>query len=242
MASRRERRRAAALARQKATPNAFVENIASTTIAFDRAESGSCWETTIPAIDPMPDHKISPEEYDKLSRDLLREAAKPPLSLCPLVCRPVEKADYEKLGALLMQMFEEVGRATLNPQKACVEIVDTCENGACFVVMHGEAMVGAVGINEIPGGLFYSDSRFLIDKFFFIRKEYRPQNLDANAFKLLLGEVQSLVNATGIPCFLRVFNEKRIRARNMVEEIATAFGIYPAGAVLQVSPAQETRH
>ena len=202
MASRRERRRAAALARQKATPNAFVENIASTTIAFDRAE-------------PPP---------------------------CPLVCRPVEKADYEKLGALLMQMFEEVGRATLNPQKACVEIVDTCENGACFVVMHGEAMVGAVGINEIPGGLFYSDSRFLIDKFFFIRKEYRPQNLDANAFKLLLGEVQSLVNATGIPCFLRVFNEKRIRARNMVEEIATAFGIYPAGAVLQVSPAQETRH
>jgi hypothetical protein len=157
-----------------------------------------------------------------------------------LTSRPATQEDEEAIAKLLFCMYQEVGRCPLNPQKACMEIVDTVRNHACFVVEHNGMIVGTVGISPLPGGLFYSDAPWLIDKWWFIMAQYRPENLDAAAFKLLLSEVQKLVNAVGTPCFLRVFNEKRARVRDGVDEIGRVYACYPAGAIIEVSP--EMKH
>jgi hypothetical protein len=58
-------------------------------------------------------------------------------------------------------------------------IVDTVRNHACFVVEHNGTIIGSAGITPLPGGLFYSDSPWLIDKWFYIMPSYRPSNLEA---------------------------------------------------------------
>ena len=121
------------------------------------------------------------------------------LTVSPLVSRPATLEDCEKIAILLAAMYQEVGRAALNPQKAWAEIIDTVQNGACYVVEHQDLLVACIGMTYRPGGLFYSDAPWFIDKFFYVRPEYRPESLDASAFTKLLGEVQNLVDSTGCP-------------------------------------------
>jgi hypothetical protein len=155
-----------------------------------------------------------------------------------LTSRPATQEDEEAIAKLLFCMYQEVGRCPLNPQKACMEIVDTVRNHACFVVEHNGMIVGTVGISPLPGGLFYSDAPWLIDKWFYIMPSYRPENLDGGAFSLLLDEVRTLCTRTRIPCFLRIFNDKRTRARDDTDRIGRSFCCYPAGATIEIHPAQ----
>ena len=155
-----------------------------------------------------------------------------------LTSRPATQEDEEAIAKLLLCMYQEVGRCPLNPQKAFAEIVDTVRNHACFVVEHNGLIVGVVGISPLHGGLFYSDAPWLIDKFIYVQPQYRPENLDACAFKLLLAEVHRLVNATQIPCFLRVFNEKRTRVRDGMDVIGRVYACYPAGVIVEIHPEQ----
>jgi hypothetical protein len=155
-----------------------------------------------------------------------------------LTSRPATQDDEEAIAKLLLCMYEEVGRAPLNVEKALHEVADTVRNHACFVVEHNGLIVGSAGISPLVGGLFYSDAPFLIDKWFYVQRQYRPSNLDANAFTLLLNEVRGLCNQTGIPCFLRIFNDKRVRARDDIDRIGRALCCYPAGATVEIQPAQ----
>jgi hypothetical protein len=161
--------------------------------------------------------------------------------LTELTSRPATQADEEAIAKLLLCMYEEVGRAPLNVAKALHEVADTVRNHACFIVEHNGLVVGSAGINPLIGGLFYSDAPFLIDKWFYVARPYRPENLDAAAFKLLLAEIKHLVDTVGIPCFVRVFNEKRVRVRDSLDAIGRAYACYPAGANIEIHPGN-TRH
>jgi hypothetical protein len=159
-----------------------------------------------------------------------------------LTSRPATQDDEQAIARLLLCMYEEVGRCPLNPQKAALEIVDTVRNHACFIVEHNGAIIGSAGITPLPGGLFYSDSPWLIDKWFYIMPAYRPSSLDANAFSMLLNDIKDLCSRTGIPCFIRVFNDKRVRARDDVDRIGRVFCCYPAGATIEVHPSTPMAH
>jgi len=153
-----------------------------------------------------------------------------------LTSRPATQEDEEAIAKLLLCMYQEVGRCPLNPQKACTEIVETVRNHACFIVEHNGLIVASVGIAPLYGGLFYSDSPWLIDKWFYVMPSYRPESLDAGAFSLLLNEVKNLCDRAQIPCFLRIFNDKRVRVRDDIDRIGHVFCCFPAGVTMEIHP------
>lgn len=135
-------------------------------------------------------------------------------------------------------MYQEVGRCPLNITKALREIAHTVREHACFVVEHNGLIVASAGIGPLHGGLFYSDAPWLADKWFYVLPSHRPASLHASAFGLLLHEVRGLCNQTGIPCFIRVFNDKRVRVRDAVDRTGRVFCCYPAGATVEINPVQ----
>lgn len=144
--------------------------------------------------------------------------------------------DCEDVARLLYQMYLESGRASLNPEKAWLEVVDTVENHAAFGVFHKELMVASVGLIPLDGGLFYSDVPWFIDKWCYVLPQYRPHRLDSLPFDMLLNEVQWLCDMSDRAAIITVFNEKRVRVRDEVSRIAQKLAIYPAGAVIEVRP------
>jgi hypothetical protein len=144
--------------------------------------------------------------------------------------------DCKHVAKLLYEMYREAGRATLNPEKAWLEIVDTVENHAAFGVFHNDLLIASVGLIPLEGGLFYSDAPWFIDKWCYVLPQYRPHRLDSVPFEMLLREVQWLCNIAERAAIITVFNEKRVRVRDHVTRIAQKLAIYPAGVDIEIRP------
>lgn len=149
-----------------------------------------------------------------------------------LVSRPAEfnPQDCEAIARLLFGMYQEVGRGTLNPQKAWLNLCGAVEKYAAYMVFDGEMLVGSAGL--VPLDLSYTDDPFFVDQWLYVVPEYRT----GEAFCCLLDEIQGFSDSTGATVMLRVFNPKRAKVRDQVSRIGESFCITPAGADLEVSP------
>ena len=150
-----------------------------------------------------------------------------------LISRPItDLADAEAIARLLERMHGEVGRGPANRWKAFNEICHTIREEAAFIIETEEGVpVATAGI--CGQELFYTDAPFLADKWFYVAPEHRK---DSQALRALLKEVQDLCNLTAMPCFIRIFNPRRVRVTTEIEEVAQDFCCWPAGAVIEVRP------
>lgn len=140
--------------------------------------------------------------------------------------------DHELIAKLLLRMYAEVGRAPLNLRKASMEIVDTVENHAAYLVEHHGVAVATAGI--MPFSMFYTDAPFLIDKWFYIAESHRGKGIHGAVLKRLFSELKILCDTSGMPCFIRVFNEKRTMVRDEIDRVGRAYCCYPAGATIEI--------
>lgn len=145
--------------------------------------------------------------------------------------------DAKRLFVSLIACHAEVGRDTGDPDKAFQEVYLTMKEDAVFMVEdeNGE-IVGSCGIYEVPGGFFYGNMPYLHERWFYVRPDHRQ----GAAFRLLLQEVKTLCDTTGLMCMLRIFNFKRAQAKTELTRIGEDLAYLPAGAVVQVSPKGES--
>lgn len=155
-----------------------------------------------------------------------------------LTIRPATSdEDCKTIMRLLIGMYDEVGRAPIDPNKGFIEIYSVVHEQAAFMVFDGENLVATCGLIQPEGGLWYSESTYITERWFYVRPEYRDAG---EAVALLFEAARQLSDDTGLLVLLTVFNFKRSRPRSPLARVAEKFAYRPAGSILSIQPREST--
>lgn len=128
-------------------------------------------------------------------------------------------------------MHKEVGRHTINPNKAFQELYTCIAHGAAYMVYRDGELVASAGLRPmIP---WYSDEEVFCDQWFYVRKDCRS---DGRLLRALIKEAQSLANDTGVGVQLKIYDPDR-PPRSKTTAVAEDFFFKPIGKSRVIWPA-----
>ncbi len=142
--------------------------------------------------------------------------------------------DAKVIGRLvLIDMYREVGRAPLNPDKAFMAIYDCAKAGRAAMIFDGEELIGSLGL--VVTDFWYSDQPELVEQWAYILPDYR----DGEAGRALFSAARLMAHRMGFPrVTLIVFNKKRSKAKSKLAVIGEQFDFRPAGSAVILEAAQ----
>lgn len=119
-----------------------------------------------------------------------------------LKLRRARKEDLQDIYWLLVKyMHPECGLAELAPTRVAHEVMAVLSHGYAFVVERDGKIVGSVGL--LMGEPFwYSQEVRLFDRWIYVHPEHRA----TGAGDMLIGAMQQLSEASGIPLLSAVFS------------------------------------
>jgi len=138
--------------------------------------------------------------------------------------RVATEDDYEGLFELLAGMHKEMAIAPLNVDKAAASISEGVINGEVLVALDKKGkIVGTIGVIEEKW--WYSDSSYLMDRFFYTARSERGDEIG----KALLEAVTVFSDSRNLPLILSVMNPKRARPNKRWQRIFDRAMFIPAG-------------
>jgi GNAT superfamily N-acetyltransferase len=163
-----------------------------------------------------------------------------------LTIRPADSdEDCKRIFLFLCDhMLLEVARATIDPNKAFIDLYSVVNEHAAFIVENEDGeIVASAGIVEMTGGLWYGiPERYLTEKWFFVRKDYRNTG---RALSLMLKEVRDLADHLEAPAYLMIWNPEKARSpartkRETFPVVGYKLAYTPAGRMIVVQPPRGT--
>lgn len=121
-----------------------------------------------------------------------------PLKLVPAVEPEIRYASTDEeicaIHRFLMVVAEQAGalRCPINVEKSLLEIIRVAKFEAAIMVMHGEMMIGTMGI--IQPRWWYGDADFLTDRWHFVL----PAFMHTPSAELLMIEAKSIGKLAGL--------------------------------------------
>jgi len=142
--------------------------------------------------------------------------------------------DAKAIGRLvILEMYREVGRAPLNPDKAFINIYDCVKRGNAAMIFNDEELVGSLGL--VITDFWYSDEPQLVEQWAYISPDYR----DGEAGRALFSAARLIAHRKGFPhVTMIVFNKKRSKAKSKLAVIGEQFDFRPAGSAVILEAAQ----
>jgi hypothetical protein len=153
--------------------------------------------------------------------------------MAEITSRPADatEEDCKAIFRLLLDMHKEVGRHSLNPNKAFAEVFFCVSQGAAYMVFRDGELIASAGLRKVAP--YYSDEELLADQWFYVRKDCRKDN---RALKALLAESQQVANDTGMPVQIKIHDPER-PSRSKTTTVAEDFFFKPVGKVRSIWPA-----
>ena len=159
----------------------------------------------------------------------------------PLTIRPVDTDEDAKRVFLFLCdfMLPEVARATIDPNKAFIELYRVCNEEAAWIVENEDGeIVASAGLIKVSGGHWYGVSEwFLTERWLFVKKDYRK---DGRALELMLTEISDLAAYLGIPAYVLIFDPEKAEKQQLrgrrYPQVAVKLSIVPAGRMIVVQP------
>lgn len=134
---------------------------------------------------------------------------------------------------VLIDMYREVGRGKINPNKAFVAMYACIQDRKVAMIFHGDTLVGTLGLVEMD--FWYSDDLQLVEQWAYIHPPYRG----GPAMRCMFEAARDIALDSGHEQVnMIIFNKERAKARSPIAHIGEQFGFRPAGAVISVEAAE----
>lgn len=142
-----------------------------------------------------------------------------------------EEATVRKVLEFLRGMHEEVGQAPLNDLKAMREIYRVSKEGALLIVQNGDDIAASCGL--VQGEYWYTDAPFMTNRWFYVHPDRRAAG---TAFRMLVREVQAIVNDSGVIANIDFLVKKRGAGALELQREAERYTLAPRGTVVSFKP------
>lgn len=134
---------------------------------------------------------------------------------------------------ILIDMYREVGRGKLNPDKAFYAIYACINDGKAAMIFDDDTLIGSLGLVEMD--FWYSDELQLVEQWAYIHPPYR----DGKAMRCMFEAAQEIAVKSGSDQVnMIIFNKERAKARSPIAHIGEQFSFRPAGAVISIEAAE----
>lgn len=141
--------------------------------------------------------------------------------------RMATEEDFDQIADLMPLYHEELGWASLNPDKVADFIDEHIAERRLIVVEDAEEgrVAGVLGVAFGPP--WYSDDMAMIETMFFVHPDYRNKKVAG----MLLGAASQVAVSVNMPFFCHIYSPGRVRGRGRVANIV---GFRPEGYVLRL--------
>lgn len=134
---------------------------------------------------------------------------------------------------VLIDMYREVGRGRLNPDKAFMAMYDCYRQKRAVMIFNDDKIVGTIGLVEMD--FWYSDDPQLVEQWAYIVPQFRGYG----ALRCVFEAVRHIAERDGHDkCNIIIFSRQRQKARSQAAHVGEQFSFFPAGAVLEVEAAE----
>lgn len=143
-------------------------------------------------------------------------------------------SDIRLLAPLvLIDMYREVGRGRLNPDKAFRAMYECFRMRRAVMIFCGDKIVGTLGLVEMD--FWYSDDPQLVEQWAYIAPQFRS----FGSIRCIFEAAREIARRDGFDqCNIVIFSRTRKKGRSEAAHVGEQFSFAPAGAVLELEAAE----
>lgn len=142
--------------------------------------------------------------------------------------------DARALGPLLLvDMYQEVGRCELDPNKAFANIYACVKAGDAAMIFKGNTLIGSLGLVETK--FWYSSELQCVEQWAYIVPQFRS----SSALRCMFAAARSIAAERGYDSVYMLIFDPKTKGTSELSRVGERFDFRPAGSVIRLDEAAE---